>query len=487
MPNDQSTVFFLAAVAAAALLAVVLVLVIWLAERRRDQAKIQQLLEDRDRSLTEARRESVEKSRSSLKGRIAEQLAPLLPGFQYLPADARFLGDPIDYIVFNGYTSVRDEAAGDAALEIVLLEVKQGKSALSTFPAGHREVGRGRAGQVRGLPRVRGWNRGHRDMEAPGEGKARVIRHGRPAGAFLAAGALLVMAAMTLPVGPVPAQSRPGREISLLPAEVKDSFFAYVIGIIRAGIDVELDSTGMREVLTEFKTALDLPFDLITRVWQGQEPEPGQLALGLEFNGGAAIPIPFSLLGYHPGSIRASSSIGFRELRFTYPDARGTGAEAPVYRLQLDQGSLIVDIDWWIDELLGDYLDDLPVSNIVFFTWRGEWTGHAAGPRLPGTTAARLLQLPAKQDHLSHPGGSRCPGPGVHRGSVRRAGAVDWRARRGLRLAREDDHRLRTVPRGPRRCGGEPRAHAWPGTRGGRARRVPHRVPRARAERVPVH
>ena len=133
MSNDQSTVFFLAAVAAAALLAVVLVLVIWLAERRRDQARIQQLLEDRDRSLTEARRESVEKSRSSLKGRIAEQLAPLLPGFQYLPADARFLGDPIDYIVFNGYTGVRDEAAGDAAMEIVLLEVKQGKSALSTF------------------------------------------------------------------------------------------------------------------------------------------------------------------------------------------------------------------------------------------------------------------------------------------------------------------------------------------------------------------
>ena len=174
------------------------------------------------------------------------------------------------------------------------------------------------------------------------------------------------------------------REISLLPAEVKDSFFAYVIGIIRAGIEVELDTAGMREVLTEFKTALDLPFDLITRVWQGPGSEPDQLALGLEFNGGAAIPIPFSLLGYHPGSIRASPSIGFRELRFTYPDARGTGAEAPVYRLQLDQGSLIVDIDWWIDELLGDYLDDLPVSNIVFFTWRGEWTGMLQGPGYRG-------------------------------------------------------------------------------------------------------
>ena len=91
-------------------------------------------------------------------------------------------------------------------------------------------------------------------------------------------------------------------------------------------------------------------------------------------------PHPLLPPGYHPGSIRASRSIGFRELRFTYPDARGTGADAPVYRLQLDLGSLVVDIDRWIDELLGDFLDDLPVSNIVFFTWRGEWTGMLQGP-----------------------------------------------------------------------------------------------------------
>ena len=131
MSNDQSTVFFLAAVAAAALLAVVLVLVIWLAERRRDQARIQQLLEDRDRSLAEARRESVERSRSTLKGRIAEQMAPLLPGFRYAPADARFLGDPVDYVVFSGYTGMRDADAGSGGMEVVLLEVKQGGSVLS--------------------------------------------------------------------------------------------------------------------------------------------------------------------------------------------------------------------------------------------------------------------------------------------------------------------------------------------------------------------
>jgi predicted Holliday junction resolvase-like endonuclease len=133
MSIDQGTVFFLVVLAAAAVAAAVVVLALWLSERRRDAARIQQLLLDRDRSLADARRESVEKSRSTLKGKMAEQLAPLLPGFRYLPADARFLGDPVDYIVFNGYTGVRDDAAGVDGLEIVLLEVKQGRSALSPF------------------------------------------------------------------------------------------------------------------------------------------------------------------------------------------------------------------------------------------------------------------------------------------------------------------------------------------------------------------
>ncbi len=191
-----------------------------------------------------------------------------------------------------------------------------------------------------------------------------------------AAAGLLLAAAVCAPLAALP---RPGREVSLAPSEVKDSFFAYVIGIIRADIDVDMDGEGMREVLTEFKTALDLPFDLVARVWQGVGDTADSRALGLEFQGDARIPIPFSLLGYHPGSIRASRVVRFRELRFTYPDARGTGAEAPVYRLALDAGSLVIDMDTWIDDLLGDYVDDLPVRNLVFFTWRGEWTGLLQG------------------------------------------------------------------------------------------------------------
>ena len=77
----------------------------------------------------EIRKDSVNRSRSTLKGRISEQMAPLLPEFPFASADARFIGNPIDFVVFDGYTKVKDEK-GDT-ISVVLVEVKKGKGKLT--------------------------------------------------------------------------------------------------------------------------------------------------------------------------------------------------------------------------------------------------------------------------------------------------------------------------------------------------------------------
>ena len=77
----------------------------------------------------EIRKDSVNRSRSTLKGRISEQMAPLLPEFPFAPADARFIGNPIDFVVFDGYTQAKDEKSD--AISVVLVEVKKGKGRLS--------------------------------------------------------------------------------------------------------------------------------------------------------------------------------------------------------------------------------------------------------------------------------------------------------------------------------------------------------------------
>src|SRR5215813_8115106 len=88
------------------------------------QFRIFKLRLDFQQQIREATKRSVDQSRSTLKGQIAEQMAPVLPGFSYLPADARFLGDPVDYVVFNGRTHLGNNGISEQVLEIILLEVK---------------------------------------------------------------------------------------------------------------------------------------------------------------------------------------------------------------------------------------------------------------------------------------------------------------------------------------------------------------------------
>lgn len=80
-------------------------------------------LEYADREAA-AREDARKRSRSTLSGRFLEQLAPHFPDFPYDPTDLRFLGTPVDYVVFDGL------GEGEVA-EIVFLEVKSGKSGLN--------------------------------------------------------------------------------------------------------------------------------------------------------------------------------------------------------------------------------------------------------------------------------------------------------------------------------------------------------------------
>lgn len=70
------------------------------------------------------RKDAASKSRSTVTGKIAEHFIPYLPDFPYNPQDARFMGAPINFIVFNGMS--------DGELkEVVLVEVKTNTSSLS--------------------------------------------------------------------------------------------------------------------------------------------------------------------------------------------------------------------------------------------------------------------------------------------------------------------------------------------------------------------
>lgn len=86
---------------------------------------------EHQQALAQAQKRSVNTSRAVLKGKMAEQLAPIMPQFEYLPSDAKFLGDPVDYVVFDGYTDLRDGEGRPEDIEIVLIDIKSGGARLT--------------------------------------------------------------------------------------------------------------------------------------------------------------------------------------------------------------------------------------------------------------------------------------------------------------------------------------------------------------------
>jgi hypothetical protein len=172
---------------------------------------------------------------------------------------------------------------------------------------------------------------------------------------------------------------RPGREVAVPKTEVKDSFFGYVLGIIRSGIDIDINNEQMRAILTEFKTSLDLPFDLIDRVTQTTDTATGLRTIGLVFVRDVDIPIPFSLLFYHPGSIVSSRELFFTVNRTVAEDPADPGVLSPVFDLSLRSGKVSVDIDDWLETLLSAYIEDTWIHHIVFFRWHGDWIGLLEG------------------------------------------------------------------------------------------------------------
>jgi predicted Holliday junction resolvase-like endonuclease len=110
---SEYTTVVLAALAAVVLIAAILYFAFHLRLERwkRDHTK-------------EARRDAVQRSQAATLGKVYEHLIPYLPDFRWNPKDARFLGSPVDFLVFDGLSEGHVRA-------VVFVEIKTGTSSLN--------------------------------------------------------------------------------------------------------------------------------------------------------------------------------------------------------------------------------------------------------------------------------------------------------------------------------------------------------------------
>ena len=85
------------------------------------QGKKQEAAEWEGGRLEKIVKARLKQSRAVLGGLVSEQIAPLLPDFPFDPGDCRFIGKPVDFIVFKGMNA-------QTISEVIFLEVKSGSS-----------------------------------------------------------------------------------------------------------------------------------------------------------------------------------------------------------------------------------------------------------------------------------------------------------------------------------------------------------------------
>jgi predicted Holliday junction resolvase-like endonuclease len=73
----------------------------------------------------EIRADTARRQRAVVGGQVSEQLAPYFPDFPFSPSEARFIGKPVDFLVFVGMDRKHIE-------KVVFVEVKTGSGRLSS-------------------------------------------------------------------------------------------------------------------------------------------------------------------------------------------------------------------------------------------------------------------------------------------------------------------------------------------------------------------
>ncbi len=163
----------------------------------------------------------------------------------------------------------------------------------------------------------------------------------------------------------------PEPTVERLPDEIRDPFFEFIVGII------EGDSLGVwTRADVEARVALTgresrLPLERLTTLERSHDPDDPELRrLRLELDAPLDLSVPWSILGYHPGSLHAAMAIEVIERRLPdgmlhLRDGAGRRWASSIRVMMIETGHLILDADALVDRLLGAKLDDAWFTGFV--------------------------------------------------------------------------------------------------------------------------
>lgn len=171
---------------------------------------------------------------------------------------------------------------------------------------------------------------------------------------------------------------------------VKDPVFAILIGLVSGGHYGTMTGDRIREELKRNRDRSRLPHQTVREVTRLPVTTGRTAVVRVEFHQPLRLPIPFSILGYRPGSFSATRVCFFREwilgdVTLEFQDDPGDPGTiwqtelTDVHLFGLVDGEIDIDIHGWLDFLMGSRLGDTRITGLMLARHRGRWVGIAMG------------------------------------------------------------------------------------------------------------
>lgn len=184
----------------------------------------------------------------------------------------------------------------------------------------------------------------------------------------------------------------------VLAEDVFDPIFAFFLAVLDHDQFGRVDAAFL-DSLASAEGGSKVPYQSIATMGR-DEVDGADAIVRIVLDGDLDVPIPFSILSYRPGSVRATErldmihwSMGDRGFMIGGEKADDAPDSITVEQGQLfvlAEGSMEMDIDGWLDRLLGGRLDDVQLRGFYVFRHEGKRIGLGFGhnPKGDGRTGA---------------------------------------------------------------------------------------------------
>ncbi len=159
--------------------------------------------------------------------------------------------------------------------------------------------------------------------------------------------------------------------------EIKEPFFALILHWAQGDSLGTWDGSDVMEFSETLNRPSRFPIEKLlsftrhrpsaedAKAWPGVEIKA---VWEVQLNGPQDPPMPYSIFGYHPGTLRVSETLRLAETHLGSMGLRSENNQVEITDIQmfrLERGTVILDVDGWLDRIMGKKLDDAAVVGFV--------------------------------------------------------------------------------------------------------------------------